>query len=229
MDARRIDAVLPEDAGPSISGLVVGDRARVTFHSGYSDISGTAMIERRGDMIYWELLSAEQGEHWLPDTATLGKFTPGGFDDDDGVATDSSGQSPITSDELIGIWQASPMLASGWNITYQFFGNGRFIYHASQMGDASRMPEQSGSWTLDGTMLKLRISQELLIEGGTEQQGPGGKEIVGGTEKTVDIEIPLEKSLNIRLAPPGDDVPYRSIMIGDGQFWQFDRDPNAYP
>ncbi len=45
----------------------------------------------------------------------------------------------INSSQLIGRWQIhSNAIASGWNGNYQFYSNGRFIYHFNQMVDEGK-------------------------------------------------------------------------------------------
>ncbi|MCS6846891.1 MAG: hypothetical protein RMN52_04155 [Anaerolineae bacterium] len=137
---------------------------------------------------------------------------------------------------LVGIWQASPSMGSGWNDTYRFWKDGRFRFHTSQMNCSAREIGYAGSWQIEGQQLILYIVERSVIEGGTlAPAGPACAtqyEIVGGNLAVQSLYVPEKKTLalsEIKMDDFGYDLKRPTVFIADQQYWQFDTDPEAYP
>jgi hypothetical protein len=66
----RIDAILPKEGEPSITGDVVSGVAHVHFRSGYSDATGEATLTLNGNKLEWEIIRSS-GAHYLPKSCIL--------------------------------------------------------------------------------------------------------------------------------------------------------------
>jgi hypothetical protein len=68
----RVDAVLPEDGPPSITGTVSGKVAQVHFRSGYKEDAGgdAVMTLQRDGSLSWKITNSTGG-HWLPESMVL--------------------------------------------------------------------------------------------------------------------------------------------------------------
>lgn len=74
LDATRVDCGMVDNEGEtSITGTVSGKAATVTWTSFYSEVSGTARITHRGDLIDWKItkLPSKEGDFFLAMEATL--------------------------------------------------------------------------------------------------------------------------------------------------------------
>ena len=61
----RIDAVLPKEGKPSVTGDVVAGVAHIHFRSGYSDATGDATLTLKGNKLEWTI-TRSSGAHYLP-------------------------------------------------------------------------------------------------------------------------------------------------------------------
>jgi|ERR1700736_905869 hypothetical protein len=66
----RIDAILPKEGKPSITGDVVAGVAHIHFRSGYSDATGEATLTLKGNKLEWEI-TRSSGAHYLPTSCIL--------------------------------------------------------------------------------------------------------------------------------------------------------------
>jgi hypothetical protein len=68
---KRIDAVLPSEGPPSITGIVTGGVAHIKFRSGYNDTgSGEALLTFRGNKLEWKITKSS-GAHYFPESSVL--------------------------------------------------------------------------------------------------------------------------------------------------------------
>jgi hypothetical protein len=66
----RIDAILPKEGKPSITGYLVADVAHIHFRSGYSDATGEATLTLKGNKLEWTI-TRSSGAHYLPASCIL--------------------------------------------------------------------------------------------------------------------------------------------------------------
>ena len=100
-----------------------------------------------------------------------------------------------TATDLIGIWQNSPEIASGYTDYYEFFENGDFIFNYNEMICDKRTINYSGTWKLEGNdSLKLTIQQVTTVIGGKRVPTLGAGScasdyyIDGGERKVIDLK-----------------------------------------
>jgi hypothetical protein len=105
------------------------------------------------------------------------------------VSAAQTKQSQIT---LVGIWQDSPEIASGWSDTYQLFADGNFVFHHNQMDCKKREVSYAGQWKVQGNSLKLSVTQRTLLVGGHFEQARGSCgteiELKGAQQKTYEVK-----------------------------------------
>jgi hypothetical protein len=138
----------------------------------------------------------------------------------------------LTDKALVGIWQPSPIMASGWEDTYSFFPDHRFIYRPDTMNCEKRLVSENGEWKLVGSTLTLSKTKRTRLEGGHLEPAMGSC--------ASDHELEDAHEVSDMLSPPetntisvSTDVPegYRwraSIMMGKTRFWKWENDPNNY-
>ncbi len=99
-------------------------------------------------------------------------------------------------DSLVGVWQDSDVLASGWSNSFLFFKDGNYSFFVNQMDCSKRLLSYSGKWKIDGDVMILTITQRVIVIGGEMVKSDGScasdSNLVGGTEKTVKVK-PKEK------------------------------------
>ncbi len=139
----------------------------------------------------------------------------------------------IPKQELIGIWQNAPSMAAGWSDNYQFFQNGKFVFHYNQMDCAKRVISYSGTWTVIGKQLKLTVLQKEVIEGGKLVEATGScaskLELVDGEYKTLKLNKPQLQVLNLSgFQRDSKNLDRHLIKINDKKFWKFRDNPNEY-
>jgi|SRR5215510_474556 len=147
--------------------------------------------------------------------------------------------------ELSGIWQDVEVNASAWSNTWQFFGDGRFIFNHSQMDCAKRELSYSGHWKAMGPAIQLSIEQRKVLVGGKFEKALGScasdLELVDAEERVVDepvsnnhivslgpVEIVRVAYFNYRTGKTEAQQKLRTIIEGK-QYWKFEDDPTKYP
>jgi hypothetical protein len=137
------------------------------------------------------------------------------------------------SSQLIGVWQAAPSLGAGWADSYQFWPDGAYTFHVSQMDCAAAERGFSGAWRVSAGVLVLTVAEKHVIEGGELVPALGScgtaQELQGGTLASLPVEP--AGAIELPLGPPGQDSssPYVSMRLGEIQYWRFSDDPAAYP
>jgi len=136
-----------------------------------------------------------------------------------------------TNDSLVGVWQDSKIVASGWSNTFLFFKNGKFKFFYNQMDCAKREVSYSGRWKVVDDELKLTVTQKKIIKDGTLELSTGScasdSMIVGGIEKTTNLK-PSQKivySVSGVYTDNEDDIQRLKIYIDAMPFWKFSDDP----
>lgn len=140
----------------------------------------------------------------------------------------------VEAESLVGVWQDSPMMASGWGDTYLFFKNITFIFYYNQMDCAKRDLSFSGTWKIFGNKLILEIKEKTHVAGGRYEQAGAScaseKILVGGdivSSKVVPVD---RRSYTISEIVIDDNygIEYPNIEIGGERYWQFSSDPDYY-
>jgi hypothetical protein len=143
-----------------------------------------------------------------------------------------TGKSQNNSDSLVGVWQDSKIVASGWSNTFLFFKSGEFRFFYNQMDCAKREVSFSGKWKVSGEELRLKVMQKNIIKGGTMELSSGScasdSMIVGGVEKTVKLKPPevLVYSVSQIYADNRDDIQRLKVYIDAMNYWKFSDNPD---
>ena len=154
------------------------------------------------------------------------------------------GQTKQPEVTLVGIWQDSPEIASGWSDSYQFFADGHFVFHYNQMDCSDRKRAYSGLWILKGNSLNLLVAEREDLVGGHVEQARGScgtdLELVGAQLKTVQVKP--QESLTLKISR----IQYAAaevynfetgksntkriprIFIDGAQYWKLRDDPTKY-
>ena len=138
--------------------------------------------------------------------------------------------------ELIGVWQDISFMASGWSDTYQFFGDGTYVFNHSQMNCLKREIWHSGSWKIQGRHLRLTIANRKVIVGGKRGEDPVcGPTIIGGRGVTKNVNPPEVTTVYMGVIQyEMDDHPLASrqempsVKIGSTKYWRLHQDPKQY-
>ncbi len=137
----------------------------------------------------------------------------------------------IDTKEIIGIWQDSHEVASGWSDTYQFFENNEFIYRYNQMICDKRTLSYSGTWELAGERLKIKVSEKTVLEGGklVPAMGSCGSEyeIEGGEIKTINYVRTYDMQLSSIIVDK-ENRDFRTMTFDSKRFWKLKDDPTKY-
>lgn len=67
-------------------------------------------------------------------------------------------QQKYINQQIVGIWQATPNMAAGWNNRYHFFPDGRFSYVTSQMDCTTPLRQIDGTWSFKNGILAINGS-----------------------------------------------------------------------
>jgi hypothetical protein len=132
--------------------------------------------------------------------------------------------------EVVGIWQNSPSMGSGWSDAYLFFDDGKFTFRANQMICDKRELSYSGTWEIANGTLKLTILEKVTLEGGDLVEATGSCasdfELVGAETKVNALNE--QKSLSLSAIGKDESTDRNKMKIGDNEFWRMTEDPAAY-
>ena len=143
----------------------------------------------------------------------------------------NSSNSPI-NDELIGIWQRSPVMNAGWNDSFAFYGNGTFTFRFNTALCDKREKGFTGHYTLsDSTVIMVQTSK-MMLEGGKLVEAKGGcvsdMEITGGSIKHVTVNPPDTVEYTMTPIHMDGDFNKLTLKIGGADYWKHREDPDAY-
>jgi len=131
---------------------------------------------------------------------------------------------------MIGIWQDSPEIASGYSDHYIFYSNGNFSFNYNQMVCDNRTIRYSGTWKLQRDSLYLTASDKTVIVGGklvpTGEAGSCASDyyIEGGEKKT----IPFQDVQTLQLSDITIDsvkYDYKRRTFNGKPFWRIQDEP----
>jgi hypothetical protein len=133
---------------------------------------------------------------------------------------------------LVGIWQDSPIMASGWGEAYQFFSDGKFILNHNQMDCGKRELSLLGTWKIEDQHLLLEVKSRKVIKGGKEVEASAScaskLDIEGGEIVIESLKSPKKMKLKIGKIKPDPEYPQAGIKLGKHQYWKMREDPKDY-
>lgn len=131
----------------------------------------------------------------------------------------------LANNDLVGVWQNSPVMAAGWDDRYQFFVSGKYNYRISSMQCSSRDLGHSGYWKIDGRKIQLTKVVEEIIVGGNLKCGPSGG-ILDGTSQIQ--KYPGDQTKETIIVDECDKPEvdhYDCLSFNDKDFYKFSEDP----
>lgn len=139
-----------------------------------------------------------------------------------------------SQEDITGIWQDSPVMASGWTDNYQIFSDGRFIFNYSQMDCDNRLVSYHGTWEIIGTSIFFTVNEITIISGGKliKSVGSCGSQfmLVDGMERQLKLENPFVERHDfkiefVELEGLGE---RKALFIDEKMFFRMAADPSDY-
>lgn len=142
----------------------------------------------------------------------------------------------LKESDLVGMWHAMPIVASGYSERFFLYAGGKFEYATNQMDGTKRIISISGSWKLKGNLLVASISNEQYLEGGTivPPYASWGSNYVIDDAKVRNINLTPQLLLRFPLSHYNakdtvggrllDPLPY--LVIGAREFWKMYQNPD---
>jgi tryptophan-rich sensory protein len=135
---------------------------------------------------------------------------------------------------LIGVWQASPVMDSGWSHMYQFFPSGRFNFRISQMDYYAKDRGYSGYWQADQNNLELTIMSRTKITNITKANNCESNSCFsvfdaypGAEATTTVLKYPETKTIMLKFCDSPENKELECLAFGnfaDGRFYKFSDD-----
>ncbi|WP_053405198.1 hypothetical protein [Persicobacter sp. CCB-QB2] len=134
-----------------------------------------------------------------------------------------------TKEVVVGIWQKSPVMASGWVQSYTFFPDGKFIYRKSQGDQLDRELSSEGIFKISNDTLTLETQLLVKLEGGQIVNGPFDDKVIEGAKETQTLIKPatIEKFFLPKIELD-ENFQKLKMEIGETTFWKFRDNPNEY-
>lgn len=154
--------------------------------------------------------------------------------------TDEEDPFVLNKESLIGEWQASPHVASGYCARFKFYPSGQYNWFANEMDCATRVLKKSGTWKLENNTLILTEKEKVTLEGGWYERASGScgsfKDLVGAQEKITQHVQPPVYQISIKPSPlkkvadvfKDPSCAWRPVILLDGiYYWLFDVNPDS--
>ncbi len=129
----------------------------------------------------------------------------------------------IDKSSLIGIWQASGGMASGWNDKYIFYSDGTFQFYPNEMVCKKEKVQLVGNWEMD-KVLVLTVNTKITNTLSCDVNGFG--HLV--KQSVTDLQKPEELYIHLVGLGTLENDNYPSAIFDGVQYWQFSKDPAGY-
>lgn len=146
------------------------------------------------------------------------------------LSVQTSGQKPITTDEMVGVWQESPDVGSGYLDHYKLMSDGSFRFVYNEMICDKRTIGYSGTWQILGDKLKLSIFTKSVIVGGkrvpTGDAGSCASDyyIEGGEKKDISFKDFQTITLS-EIAVDTAKYDFNRVTFNGKRFWRVSDNP----
>lgn len=146
----------------------------------------------------------------------------------------------LNEDNLVGIWQDWPSMASGWSNHYNFYDSGKYTLFFNEMDCAKTVESESGFWQIEGSLLTLNPILRVSLNGGKLIPASGScasskmldgakvaiEKIKDSEVKTYEITIP-DKPVSVggHEISKNDFPMYQLITIDNVPYWKFSDNP----
>lgn len=112
-------------------------------------------------------------------------------------------------DRRIGIWQAMPIVGSGWAGRFVFHSNNNMEFRASQMGSQGIFRNLSGEYRIIGNILEFNVNRiYYLMHDGNIEMGFSGFRFINVQMNTITLTNPIVFKF-----------PISSISTENAYFW----------
>lgn len=102
---------------------------------------------------------------------------------------------PFSHQTYVGLWQDSPLVASGYGHTYSFFSNGAVVERTNEMDGQRRLISQVGEWSIENGFMYIRHTHRIYLYGGELVKSSGS---IASPKMLVNAEIKFEKHMDYR-------------------------------
>ena len=131
-------------------------------------------------------------------------------------------QTPADDTGYAGLWQASPVVGSGYSRRLALNADGSFYFAESEMDSMKRERFRRGTWSTDGATLTLNVAERILRAGGDVVDDPI---YIAGTSianpEIVLISLPDAVRYDVSELTGDPQVnDKRTFMLGDLQYWE---------
>lgn len=134
-------------------------------------------------------------------------------------------------DIIIGVWQASPAVGSGYADKYHFFEDMTFRFDYSQFNGEKRDISLYGTWELENNWLYITVKSKKTKVGGDFVKSIGSissnymlknsEIVVEDLERELKIIYPLEEVIESVDSP-------LYMTIGNVEYWRLTPNPDMY-
>ncbi|MCL1951191.1 MAG: protease inhibitor I42 family protein [Oscillospiraceae bacterium] len=130
---------------------------------------------------------------------------------------------------LPGKWHADNVVGSGYDARWLFGEDGTFIYAASGYDTLGRVPYEAGTWTLEGSRLRLTITTRIELVGGEIiEDEDGEKALVDAEELVVELDPPETKTLALGDYGVDPDSERACLTIGGVTYYDYSNQPGMF-
>lgn len=131
---------------------------------------------------------------------------------------------------FVGLWHASPVLASGWNETFGFYKSGKVVFRSNEMNCSNRVIWKSGKWKYEDGAFIILWEKRCLLQGGKLVKSLGScasdYEIENGVFSVENINS--SSGIKYTVLKKGISFEKQLILINKVKFWKYSNDPNDY-
>jgi hypothetical protein len=145
-------------------------------------------------------------------------------------------ETSLKQSDLVGMWHAMPIVASGYSERFFLYADGRFEYATNQMDGTKRIISIAGIWKLEGNSLLASISSERYQQGGTivpPYASWGSRYVIDdATVRNINLTPPLQMRFPLSHYNAKDDLegklpdPLPYLVIGAREFWKMYENPD---
>ena len=129
-------------------------------------------------------------------------------------------------DWLVGQWHAMNMVADGFAERYAFYGDGTFLYGASEMDGMERVRYKAGIWSVSGGELTLSVTSKLVLAGGDITEADGEQSIENATIQNQVYDPSEMETFSLTQADPDPETNRATAIIDGVTYYNFDNQPD---
>jgi hypothetical protein len=141
-----------------------------------------------------------------------------------------SADAQITKLSMVGVWMVgAPKTGSAFPAHYQFFADGKFVYHVSEYDERKKLLTAGGTYSVDNGILKLMITYRTELVGGELVQGGAGfqqEELVLEGGKSVRIIQKSKEPIEIQVESCKNKDGFICMKLQNNIYYRMSKNPN---